>query len=80
MVSGEPARAAGSEIARSDPRSESVHRSDCRGLSSSSRMQWLSPPAHSVTISSMKLGELASRLGAELRGDAESGNYWRERD
>ena len=27
--------------------------------------------AHSVTISSMKLGELASRLGAELRGDAE---------
>ncbi len=27
--------------------------------------------AHSVTISSMKLGELASRLGAELRGNAE---------
>ena len=27
--------------------------------------------AHSGTISSMKLGELATRLGAELRGDAE---------
>src|SRR5271163_3541066 len=24
---------------------------------------------HSITIASMKLGELASRLGAELRGD-----------
>ena len=29
------------------------------------------PAARSDTISSMKLGELASRLGAELRGDAE---------
>jgi UDP-3-O-[3-hydroxymyristoyl] glucosamine N-acyltransferase len=28
-------------------------------------------PAHSGTIPSMKLGELATRLGAELRGDAE---------
>src|SRR5579871_2134965 len=32
-------------------------------------MLW--PHAHSGTIFSMKLGELASRLGAELRGNAE---------